>query len=188
MNQKPEAQDTDPLGLGDLPLLEPDRDGWAEIRQALEAEPLASAPARHRRAAPWLALAACLALVVTVVVQQAGSPLVQPTPELADQAKDATPAESLASEEQDDTLTDLIAMSQMLEIRLKGLRDGTGALPGQSALYVAELEDMVAMVDGELSFDPESLDLWGQRVNLLLDLEYIYQHQWEREYGRMAAR
>ena len=106
---------------------------------------------------------------------------------LADRAKDATPAESLASEEQDDTLTDLIAMSQMLEIRLKGLRDGTGALPGQSALYVAELEDMVAMVDGELSFDPESLDLWGQRVNLLLDLEYIYQHQWEREYGRMAS-
>ncbi len=54
-------------------------------------------------------------------------------------------------------------------------------------MYVAELEDLVAQVDTELSFSPRSVNLWGQRVNLLLDLAQIYQHQWERDYSRMAS-
>ena len=37
------------------------------------------------------------------------------------------------------------------------------------------------------SFAPDSINLWGQRVNLLLDLAQLYQHQWERQYGRMAS-
>ena len=45
---------------------------------------------------------------------------------------------------------------------------------------------MVAQVDTRLSVSPGSINLWGQRVNLLLDLAQIYQQQWEREYGRMA--
>ena len=67
------------------------------------------------------------------------------------------------------------------------MRDETSGMPAQSAIYIAELEDMIARVDGELSYNPESLDLWGQRVNLLLDQEVIFQHQFEREYGRMAS-
>ena len=60
-------------------------------------------------------------------------------------------------------------------------------MPAASAVYVAELEDLVAQVDNELSFTPGSVNLWGQRVNLLLDLAQIYQSQWERYYGRMAS-
>ena len=86
-----------------------------------------------------------------------------------------------------ETLGSLIAMSQTLEGRLRQLRDNTGAMPANSAVYIAELEDLVAQVDGQLNFAPDSVDLWGQRVNLLMDLELIYQHQFEREYGRMAS-
>ena len=60
-------------------------------------------------------------------------------------------------------------------------------MPAESAIYVAELEDLIAQVDCELSFTPDSIDLWGQRVNLMLDLAQIYQQQWEIDYGRMAA-
>ena len=43
-------------------------------------------------------------------------------------------------------------------------------MPAESAVYVAELEDLIAQVDSELSLTPDSIDLWGQRVNLMLDL------------------
>ncbi|NND46008.1 MAG: hypothetical protein HKN58_11865 [Xanthomonadales bacterium] len=45
----------------------------------------------------------------------------------------------------------------------------------------------MAQVDQQLSYSPDSVNLWGQRINLLLDLAQIYQHQWERDYGLMAS-
>jgi hypothetical protein len=60
-------------------------------------------------------------------------------------------------------------------------------MPAESAIYVAELEDLIAQVDNELSLNPDSVTLWGHRVNLLLDLAQIYQQQWEIDYGRMAS-
>ena len=38
-----------------------------------------------------------------------------------------------------------------------------------------------------LSQAPDSIDLWGQRVNLMLDLAQIYQQQWQIDYSRMAS-
>jgi len=78
-------------------------------------------------------------------------------------------------------------LSQSMEEQVMKLRQETGSMPAESAIYVAELEDLIAQVDGELSLTPDSIDLWGQRVNLLLDLAQIYQQQWEIDYGRMAA-
>ena len=74
-----------------------------------------------------------------------------------------------------------------MQDQVKQLRNETGAMPAESAIYVAELEDLIAQVDYELSLAPDSIDLWGQRVNLLLDLAQIYQQQWQIDYGRMAA-
>jgi len=166
--------DQDPLGLADLPLLEPDQDGWAEIRQALEQQP--ARPKAWARTGGWLAMAASVVLVAGIFMFQS-----------APQQETATPATQVASLSEENTLGDLITMSQLLETRLRGLRDETSGMPAQSAVYIAELEDMIARVDGELSYSSESVDLWGQRVNLLLDLEMIFQHQFDREYGRMAS-
>jgi len=173
----------DPLDLSALPLLEPDRDGWPEIRQALETH--ARLSHRRRQAVGWLAAAATLVLAIGIATYRSGVEQ-ESTPALALESS-ATPDRPVASTGHEDTVQELIAMSQTLEQRLRDLREGSTALPAQSAVYIAELEDMIARVDGELSLNPESLDLWGQRVNLLLDLELIFQHQWEREYGRMAA-
>jgi hypothetical protein len=86
-----------------------------------------------------------------------------------------------------DNISALIGLSQKMEAQVKSLRQETGSMPAESAIYVAELEDLIAQVDSQLSQTPGSIDLWGQRVNLMLDLAQIYQQQWEIDYGRMAS-
>ena len=173
--------DRDPLGLRELPMLSPDEDGWPAIEQALLNRQRARK--RMRVAGGWLAAAASVVLVVGLVVRQPGPVnIAEPGTESV-----ATQTPSAASVADENTVESLIAMSQMLERQLRGLRGETGPMPADSAVYVAELEDLVAQVDNELSFAPDSINLWGQRVNLLLDLAQLYQHQWERQYGRMAS-
>jgi hypothetical protein len=168
----------DPIGLRDLPLLEPDTDGWPAIRDALEQK---QAPmSRWKAPTSWLAIAASLVFVVLIINRQ--TPM-----ELPDASPAATQTSELASNDSMEDVNSLISLSQSLESQLKTLRDGSGSIPGSSALYIAELQDLVAQVDGELSQSPGSISLWGQRINLLLDLAQIYQHHWESEYGQMAS-
>lgn len=172
----------DPLGLGDLPLLDPGKDGWPEIRQALEAH--LAQKRRRRVAAGWLAMAASIVLAVVVTTRQmdpVDSGLQPGLPNVV------TESAAVASGEQEQTIDSLISLSSTLESRLRSLRNGSASMPASSAVYVAELEDLVAQVDSQLSMEPGSVTLWGQRVNLLLDLAQIYQHQWEVDYGQMAS-
>jgi hypothetical protein len=60
-------------------------------------------------------------------------------------------------------------------------------LPTDSLVYQVELEDLIAQVDDELSVRPDSLELWSQRINLLLDLSQLYQNQLRRDYHRLAS-
>lgn len=171
--QTPDTRD--PFGLGELPLLEPGHDGWAQIQASLESDQRGR---RNVRLGAGLAIAASLLLVFGVVLRQPAAPTQGPSPVQTTQVGESAEAAPLQ---------DLIAMSQILEQRLRLLRDRTSGMPSESAVFVAELEDLVARVDGQLGAQPDSLDLWTQRVNLMLDLELIFQHQFEREYGRMAS-
>ncbi len=172
----------DPLGLGELPLLTPDTDGWPLIRQTLEDRKVHKR--QWRSTVTWLAIAASLVLAVMVTTRQAG---------LENGPRDplATQSTALASVGDKgvagDTLGSLISLSQTLEQQLRNMREETASMPASSAVYVAELQDLVAQVDSELSYSPDSMNLWGQRVNLLLDLAQIYRQQWERDYGQMAS-
>jgi len=85
------------------------------------------------------------------------------------------------------TLDSLITLSQQLEKRVRTFRSEVGGMPTESLVYQVELEDLIAQVDGELSMRPDSLELWSQRVNLLLDLSTLYQNQLRRDYHRMAS-
>jgi len=184
MNTRTDIDAQDPLGLSRLPLLSPDRDAWPAIRQALEAE---GTPARHNRR--WLggALAAAASLLLVVGLARYGKEATDPDVVVAEPGTQAEPLAERLLVPETDTLPELIALSQELETRVRGLRDNTGGIPARSAVYTAELEDMIARVDGEISMDPDAVNLWAQRVNLLLDLHYIYQHQFDREFGRMAG-
>ena len=172
---------TDPLGLRNLGAIEPGYDGWAQIESALR-EQQAS---KHgwRRTGAWLAIAASLLLVLGISLfnTQNDAPPGQSPAGLA--TINAEPA-SLSSK---DDIDALIGLSQSMEEQVAKLREETGSMPAESANYIAELEDLIAQVDTGLSMNPDSIDLWGQRVNLLLDLAQVYQQQWRIDYSRIAS-
>jgi len=172
---------TDPLNLRSLSPVVPARDGWTEVKAALEQH------ARRRRALRYTAGAFALAASVTLAV---GLFLQTPAPS----GNNATPTGEVAAltpVEQPDspvlTVEALIALSQQLESRLRIARSEVGALPTESLIYRVELEDTIALVDEELSQSPDSRALWSQRVNLLLDLDQLYQNQLRRDYQQMAS-
>ncbi len=180
IHQNPPGRD--PLGLGELPLLAPDTDGWPIIRQALEDSGVHKR--QWRSTTGWLALAASLLLAVMVTTRQGGLEN-GPADQLVTQNTPLASAQDNAAA--GDTVGSLISLSQTLEGQLRTMREETASMPGSSAVYVAELQDLIAQVDSQLSYSPDSMNLWGQRVNLLLDLAQIYRQQWQRDYGQMAS-
>jgi hypothetical protein len=176
-----EQNTSDPLGLRDLEAIEPGYDGWAQIESALQTHQ--DKKRNWQRAGSWLAVAASLVLVISITLRNTENdiPTSPPSTGLA------TPATNFASVPIQDNVNALIGLSQSMELQVKRLREETSSMPAESAIYVAELEDLIAQVDNELSLTPDSIDLWGQRVNLMLDLAQIYQQQWQIDYGRMAS-
>lgn len=172
---------SDPLGLSDLEAIEPGYDGWAQIESALQTNQ--ASKRNWQRTGGWLAVAASLVLVISLVMNNTGINTAGEPPG----QEFATLETGSASVPVEDNINALIGLSQNMEAQVKELRQETNSMPAESAIYVAELEDLIAQVDRELSMTPDSIDLWGQRVNLMLDLAQIYQQQWEIDYGRMAS-
>lgn len=172
---------TDPLGLRNLDAIEPGYDGWAQIEAALREQQ--AGKRGWRRSGAWLAIAASLLLVfgISLFNTRNGTPPGQSSEGLA-----TTGAESASLPVKDD-IDALIGLSQSMEEQVAKLREETGSMPAESANYIAELEDLIAQVDTGLSMNPDSIDLWGQRVNLLLDLAQVYQQQWQIDYSRIAS-
>ena len=171
----------DPLGLSDLEAIDPGYEGWADIESALLAHK--DSKKNWQRAGSWLAVAASLVIVISISMRNVEDPATI-NPEFASDTYVGAISEA---GREIDNIRALIGLSQNMEHQVKQLRQGTVSMPAESAIYIAELEDLIAQVDNELSFTPGSIDLWGQRVNLLIDLAQIYQQQWQIDYGRMAA-
>jgi hypothetical protein len=177
-------QEKDPLNLGSLPLVSPPADDWPMIEAALRKR--ISRKRIVTLAGSTLAIAATVILAVGVFIYRpfgipvstSGSEQLQTT-----QVEDPTSSEG----HQTSTLDSLIALSQQLESNLQKIRSQAGVMPTSSVIYQVELEDLVAQVDEELSRRPGSVDLWSQRINLMLDLSQLYQNQLRREYHRMAS-
>ena len=172
-NQQWKHQTSDPLGLRELETITADFDGWDNIQSALEEQQ--NRQRQWRKAGGWLAVAASLVLVVSISLHNTDDPRQTVTPA----ENFATQSTQAASMQVNNNVNALIGLSQNMEQQVKKLRQKTGGMPAESAVYVAELEDLIAQVDYQLSMEPESIDLRGQRVNLMLDLAWIYQQQWQ---------
>jgi len=172
-------KERDPLNLSSLPMVSPPSDGWPDIRAGLERERSRERLARYAGSA--LAIAAAAVLTVGVIVRQPESaPAPAAGPDLVqEQVPDPAPER--------ETLGSLIRLSQQLETRVRSIRSEFGGLPTASLVYQVELEDLIVQVDEELSMNPESLQLWSHRVNLLLDLSRLYENQLRRDYHRLAS-
>lgn len=181
MNELRQQQE-DPLNLKSLPLVAPTEDAWP----AIEADLLQ----RNRRnrfgrlAGGALAAAASVVLAITLMVGQPATAPENKPPELS-----AAPVtqEAESAPLKAPTLESLIAMSQQLEGRVRLYREQLGNLNSRSLVYQVELQDLIVQVDEELSMNPESQDLWGQRVNLLLDVAQLYENSLRRNYQQMAS-
>jgi hypothetical protein len=187
---KPANQNRDPLNLSGLPMVEPPRDGWPEIKAALQGP--TRAPWSRRNGLALLATAAAVTLAVGLYLQQGMRPPVEiggspETRHAVEQPPQTKPGNDSADADSRVTLAALTSMSQDLEDNLRLMRSGVGDLPLEAAMYQIELEDLVAQVDDALSITPDSKELWGQRVNLLIDLGSLYQDQLRREYGQLAS-
>lgn len=186
----------DPLGLRELDSIQPDFDGWPEIESALKAQQASNR--RWRQSVAWLAVAASLVLATGLSIRGMhpghliGQPATTQSTQLATTSDNtASLAENIAVASdrmvEPDNLKSLMNLSNKMQAQVRNMRQKTASMPADSAMFVAELEDLIAQIDNELSYTPDSIDLWGQRVNLLLDLAQVYQQQWQLDYGRIAS-
>ena len=180
MKQARQRQE-DPLNLQSLPLVSPPRDGWPTVEAALRGDARRRSVWRYATGA--LAAAATVTLAVGLYWQEPSDAGVG----AADVAQAEGPESQVSRAPASRTLDSMVALSQQLETRLRGIRAETGSLPSSDVVYQVELEDLVAQVDEELSRQPDSLALWNQRVSLLMDLERLYENSLRREYHRIAS-
>lgn len=195
------TQARDPFGLAGLPELQPPSDTWIAISARLHQQ--------SRRRQQWfsgLALAATVTLAIGVVAllpQVDSMPPVALTETVAEQEPMNPNNLAAGSLEPNDirgqgrsygnpnlgleNLQSLQRLSQRLEQNLNYLRTGVGAMPAEIVVYQVELEDLVAQVDAAISQQPESSELWRQRVNLLMDLNQIYGAGLRRDEPNLAS-
>ena len=134
-----------------LPARSPARDRWPEIRAGV----LAARARRHRRWAGW-----SVALAATVAGILVFHPFTPP----------AASAEDLAQ---------VKAASARLEGQLQSSGSEGRVVSGRDAALIAQLEDQIAVIDGQLSGqqDGSALDdqlrLWQERVNLMNQLVQV---------------
>ncbi len=184
------TQARDPFGLASLPELQPPQDGWRAVSDQLQA-----GQRRRQRWLSGLAIAATVTLVAGIasILPQLGKAPEQAEEMLATEFVGGSHAADPAARHeqglplQADNLQSLQKLSQRLEQNLVVLRSGVGAMPAEMVVYQVELEDLVAQVDAAISQNPDSSELWQQRVSLLLDLNQIYGAGLRREEPYVAS-
>lgn len=178
-----------------LPLASPSASAWPALEAALRANGIVATPAprRHWRWAVPAALAAGLALALllprmaqtptgTAPVTIATSIPTQSAPKSADTPK-------LAANSVND-LDALRARSQRLETWLQRVAAGGAPLDGQNLMAAAEVEDLIGLVDVQLSGagdSPDAAALWRQRIGLLEDLGAIRTAAWGASANGLAV-
>lgn len=182
-NMRPlQQKQEDPLNLRSLPLVKPEGDGWPEIQDALMQQ--GRRRNTRRLAGGTLAVAATAVLTLALLV---GKPFDQAETAPVRTADLLPLDEPVSAPLQEPTAESLIALSQKLENRLRLYRTQMGDLPAEVLVYQVELQDLIVQVDGELSLNPDSIELWGQRVNLMMDVVRLYEDSLRRDYHRMAS-
>ncbi|HET8818150.1 MAG TPA: hypothetical protein VFM73_01225 [Xanthomonadaceae bacterium] len=149
--------------LARLPAEQPPAGAWQRVAAALDAGH--PAPRTRRRLAPWLAVAATVALAVALPWRQTGTTPDGAPPDRSPASDVATTGGAGAS-----TTAALQAESALLETLLAHARDGRVA-SGSAAAITAELETRVAAIDAALA-DPalspgREHALWRERVQAL---------------------
>lgn len=185
----------DPCQLRSLPDFEAPEDLWPGIKSRLDNQ-----PGKHSSRPVWLALAASVLFAVLLVNQfyfqdsagdygQTGTNKLATNDTLPDASANTgtpeySPADSILAENQTERL---LAMSQKLENRIDNSKYQGGPVSAREAIIVAELEDLIAVIDEQLGAQNADPELWYRRVTLLADLAAVYDQRLSRNYTQYVA-
>jgi hypothetical protein len=193
----PDQPGKDPLNLRGLtePVPEPGmmEQDWQKVS--------ASLAARKRRRQTWiggLAAAASVALVALLAALPRTAPLAPATdPTMTAQTTQqpgeqkgqpkGEPGNGSAQQDAMPGVEKLMAMSQDIESQLRFVRGQVGGMSSEMVVYQVELQDLIGQIDDALSLNPESQELWSQRLGLQLDLMKLYRTQLRRDHARLAS-
>jgi len=179
-----------PDALRELPLQAPAQSAWPQLAAQLAAQGLVRQPtgaprsARRRWHVPVaLAAGVLLAAIAWPLLRRdapAPAPTVaatvaQPGASMDTNAANNANATNVQGSDAADAATRLASLqdrSQALEHWLRETQRAAAPLSGQDLAASAEIEDMIALVDGQLGAAPRDREvaLWRRRVALLEDL------------------
>lgn len=160
--------DMNPVNPNSLPQLDPPPALWASIRSELDQR---QAARRHRRrtfVASAVAAVAVLAVVINLIQ------LPEPGPGL-DNGGDTV---AMSANESD--LIQARQISALLEASLR--RQNLGAVNTASVESLVWLENELGWLDTRLASNPNDLDLWQQRNQLLEEMNQLYgRNSWQAQ-------
>ena len=178
-----------PEALRALPLQAPAQSAWPQLAAQLAAQGLVRRPSgatRPVRRRGWLVPAALAAGVLLAAIawpvlrRDAPAPtlaatVAQPGASMTANAANNANATNVHSGDAAEAATRLASLqdrSQALEHWLRETQRAAAPLSGQDLAASAEIEDMIALVDGQLGAAPRDREvaLWRRRVALLEDL------------------
>lgn len=184
-----------PEALRALPQVAPERGAWNELAAQLRGEPPSrdgESPGADRRSSParmtrrWFVPAALAAAVLLAAIawpllrnaaQRPNGATVASRPasipaSVANHAKGTNVQSTGHPRDAAAQLASLQHRSQALEHWLRETQRAAAPLSGQDLAAATEIEDMIALVDGQLNAAPRGaeLPLWRRRVALLEDL------------------
>jgi len=161
--------DMNSMYLSSLPPLDPPPALWASIRSELDQRQTAR---RHRRGTfSASAVAAVAVAVLAVVINLVHQPNLSPGP-------DSTSILAMSADES--ALIQARQVSALLEASLR--RQNLGAVNTVSVESLVWLENELGWLDTRLASNPNDLDLWQQRNQLLNEMNRLYgQSSWQAQ-------
>lgn len=150
-----------------LPPLDPPPALWSAIRSELDQR----ARARRLRRTGWLASAAAAVAVMAFMVHL--MPFPNPVTEPA-------VTESVVAETGEPALIQIRQLSALLEARLR--QQHFSAVSSGSLESLVWLENELTWLDIRLASQPDDLELWQRRTELLAEMNRLYQHDnWQSQ-------
>ncbi|AKS40662.1 hypothetical protein [Wenzhouxiangella marina] len=153
-------------GFDELPMIDPPPALWSAIRTELDQR---AASRRHRRLG-WISSGLAAAAVLVVLLGVLNSPEL-PMP---------ASGEPMVADATDPALVQARQISALLESRLR--QQNMGAINTSSVERLVYVENELHWLDIRLASQPDNLDLWQRRVELLDEMNRLYgRNNWQTE-------
>lgn len=150
-----------------LPPLDPPPALWSAIRSELDQR----SRARRLRRTGWVASAAAAVAVLAIVINLVHLP---------DRATPPAATETTIADSGDPSLTQIRQLSAVLEARLR--QQHFSAVNSASVESLVWLENELAWLDIRLASDPNDLELWQRRTELLAEMNHLYERSnWQAQ-------